>query len=246
MVAQDNLDFYERVIGPMMGRKSEKNNLTDAQLRERLFAAIDLNGKAYTGIDPDILKSYFCSIFVKNRNNTTMEIVGEITTLFTQYQTGMAMLDYLERPTLPEIETINKSADFLKQIGTAQGSPLSPYLSAICLQEIAEGLPKGVYVIMYADDMIFYGPNLLDWIKDGDALILYLQSLGFTLNVEKSGWVKLGGLWRKPLKFLGIEYDGLNRVLKASTRKGSDLVLNQTIIELLNAEFDINYAISKT
>ncbi len=193
---------------------------------------LDQRGQAYTGISPDILKSFFNSF---------------------DYEPGIGLKfqedakHLLFRPAPPDsIDIINREVAWLAEIGTAQGSPLSPYLSAIALQEISEGLPEGVYVIMYADDMLFYGPGLQKWLnKNSDNLYKYLSSLGFTMHKEKSGWVKSHGFWDKPLKFLGLEYDGETRVLRASTRKGSHLVLNQTIIELLNAEFDLNLILGK-
>jgi hypothetical protein len=60
------------------------------------------------------------------------------------------------------IEEYVHHADFLKYIGTAQGSPLSPYLAALSLTQISERLPEGVKVLFYADDFILYGPGLTD------------------------------------------------------------------------------------
>jgi len=39
--------------------------------------------------------------------------------------------------------------------------------------------------------------------------------------------VKKDGIWKKPLKFLGLEYDGNSDILKASTRLGSGLVFDK-------------------
>lgn len=44
-----------------------------------------------------------------------------------------------------------------------------------------------------------------------------------SLPPAKSGWVKREGKWLKPLKFLGLSYNGETDVLKASTRKGATI-----------------------
>jgi len=57
---------------------------------------------------------------------------------------------------------------------------------------------------------------------------------GIQYSPEKSGWVKRDGKWLKPLKFLGLTYDGERDTLTASTREGSTLSIH-TKDELLNA-----------
>jgi len=50
---------------------------------------------------------------------------------------------------------------------------------------------------------------------------------GIEINYEKSGWVKVNGIWKKPLKFLGLKYDGNTDTLQAETRMGSRLEMDK-------------------
>jgi len=126
--------------------------------------------------------------------------------------------------------------EWCKLIGTAQGSPLSPYLSALALDEIAQALPSEFKVVQYADDMIFYGgSDLVNYIESGKLKDL-LTSLGFVMHEEKSGFVKRVA-WLKDLKFLGLIYDGIFDTLRSDTRKGAKLYYNKK--SLLEAEYDI-------
>lgn len=47
------------------------------------------------------------------------------------------------------------------------------------------------------------------------------------LHPEKSGWVKKDGVWLKPLKFLGLVYDGLSDVLYSDTKTGKRLIFDK-------------------
>jgi len=155
------------------------------------------------GIDPTILRNLFISWSTHPRiqKNAVKDLASFL------------------RGSPPISRLVTSKIEFLQYIGTIQGSPLSPYLSAIALSEIEKHLPKGVKVLMYADDMIFYGPNLKTWLEKQDLvdagwlmmednpnrLIDTLGKLGFTMHVEKSGWVKKDGVVINPnLKFLGM------------------------------------------
>jgi len=129
--------------------------------------------------------------------------------------------------------------EWVKFIGTAQGSPLSPYLAALAIDEIQRNLPEGVKIILYADDGIVYGPNALEFVTSGKFKLL-LASLGFTLAEHKSGWVKGLDVWAKELKFLGLTYNGIHDTLRSSTRKGASLYFNKH--QLLESEYDIEAA----
>jgi hypothetical protein len=52
-----------------------------------------------------------------------------------------------------------------------------------------------------------------------------MEEMGVEYSPEKCGFVKKDGVWLKPLKFLGLEYDGPSNRLYASTRNGSRLEL---------------------
>lgn len=97
--------------------------------------------------------------------------------------------------------------------GLPQGAPFSPLLSIMPLQKVIDS-----NTIMYADDGIIFTPRGSE-IPEFDRV--KSEWAGVEINREKSGWVKRSGEWIKPLKFLGIEYDG--KTYKASTRKGSTL-----------------------
>jgi hypothetical protein len=164
-----------------------------------------------TGLSRDMLLN-FCQ---------TLEVVDERRTMFIHLKHYINGTNPKDEVLIP-IDTV----ETLKFIGTIQGSPLSPYLSAIVIDEIDAQLPKGVGVVKYADDMVFYGPNLKSFVEGG-SLEFTLNQCGLTQNHEKSGWIKLENQWLKPLKFLGLTYDGTIKLLKASTRKGSTLIYNK-------------------
>ena len=54
----------------------------------------------------------------------------------------------------------------------------------------------------------------------------WYQSYGIELSPSKCGWVKRNNVWLKPLKFLGLTYDGVADTLTASTRNGSTLSIH--------------------
>lgn len=135
--------------------------------------------------------------------------------------------------------------EFLKHIGTAQGSPLSPYLSALALDEIEAHLPPDCHIVMYADDFIIYGDNIENTMIENGEMNKLLTSLGFTPHENKSGYIKKGGIIQKSsLKFLGLEYNFEEATLQGKTRNGSTLMFNKHT--LTDTDYDINYCISNT
>lgn len=109
--------------------------------------------------------------------------------------------------------------------GVAQGAPTSPLLSILTLKEFLSQQKS----LSYADDGIFYGEKKFE-IKDQ-------PEKGILLHPTKTMWVKEGGKWKKPLKFLGLEYDG--KTLRARTRKGSTLVLGKKIKKIISLLDDL-------
>lgn len=63
-----------------------------------------------------------------------------------------------------------------------------------------------------------------------------LESLGSNVgvSVEKSGEVKVEGRWTRDLKFLGMRYVFGTDHLEAATRKGAAIILDMTIMKILN------------
>jgi len=112
--------------------------------------------------------------------------------------------------------------------GVPQGSNLSPLLSLIPLINFLNQAD----CVSYADDGLFFC-NEKKRIYDE-------EPLGIEFNIMKTKWVKQDGKWIRPIKFLGLEYDGTT--LKANTRNGGTLVANdkQEAFSLLN-QLDIKY-----
>lgn len=113
----------------------------------------------------------------------------------------------------PEDPAIPGAKDRQSRVGVPQGAPTSPFLSILILNKFLSQQES----ISYADDPVFFG--------DTSFKIYDSPHEGITIHPEKSGWVKREGQWLRPLKFLGLEYDG--RVLRAKTRNGSTLELGQ-------------------
>lgn len=188
----------------------------EAWVREQIL----LNGEKALGIHGEVLTNFLDS----SRDQSQYEIILEgLMHIFEEFNAGTPIEEYVHH------------ADFLKYIGTAQGSPLSPYLAALSLTQISERLPEGVKILFYADDFILYGPGLTD------ATLLEVKALfaeaGFAIHGEKSRWVvKDGGLVSSKLKFLGLTYFFELGILAASTRKGSNLVFTKS--DLVDFEYD--------
>lgn len=83
----------------------------------------------------------------------------------------------------------------LKQRGFPQGAAISPLLSTQYLRFLV--LPKGVFLIMYADDGILYSNREITM----EEVVEIFKSLDLEVNIEKSGPVK------GSLRFLGIRLD---------------------------------------
>jgi len=89
--------------------------------------------------------------------------------------------------------------------------------------------------LMYADDGLRYGNFLPEVPIQGEghldsheAFYENMKTSGVEFNLDKSGWVKRSGQWRKPLKFLGMEYDPFKKVFRSLTRKGNTLEFTES------------------
>lgn len=114
-------------------------------------------------------------------------------------------------------------------MGIPQGLPTSPYLTILSIEKNLIEKTKAE-MLMYADDGIFYGsgiaPDHRDLMKDN-------EKAGIEFSKEKSDWIKKDGKWIKPLKFLGMEFDGTN--WKASTRNNASLVYDKdNLVKVMN------------
>jgi RNA-directed DNA polymerase len=80
--------------------------------------------------------------------------------------------------------------------GVPQGSPLSPLLSNIMLNELDKEMEKqGLYYVRYADDFSIYTKKKSEARKTGNSIYLFLKNkLKLPINKEKSGL-------RRPVNF---------------------------------------------
>jgi hypothetical protein len=101
--------------------------------------------------------------------------------------------------------------------GFPQGGNFSPFLSVVQLALLRA--QKFALLLMYADDGLFYAMKRIAVQR----VVNLFRDIGIEVNMEKSGWVRENWKWRKPLKFLGLEYDGVEKKLRASTREGATL-----------------------
>jgi group II intron reverse transcriptase/maturase len=134
--------------------------------------------------------------------------------------------------------------------GVPQGSPLSPLLSNILLNELDKELERqGLRYVRYADDFSIYTKTKATARKVGNSIFLFLQNkLQLPINSEKSGI-------RKPIDFevLGYKFvptyikgdrgkyqlvvsekgwNNLKQKVKSITRKTSQLSLDERITKL--------------
>jgi len=80
--------------------------------------------------------------------------------------------------------------------------------------------------VAYADDSVSFSNQPIEIEPPSDT--------GIEINADKSGYVKWEGKWLKPLKFLGLEFDGTR--FRAQTRKGSNLEMDEDIQLLLKLD----------
>lgn len=109
--------------------------------------------------------------------------------------------------------------------GVPQGSSFGPLLAM---------LVKSVYI----DQPAIYREPLkhIQYVDDGITDVPVKGEpnyAGCHIEPSKSGYVKKDGQWLKPLKFLGLSYDGVTDTLKSQTRKGANLVLSDDIRYML-------------
>lgn len=90
---------------------------------------------------------------------------------------------------------------------------------------------KDVVTVAYADDSITFSKVPL---KMTDTQNQAPEDTGIVIHPDKSQMVKRNGIWKGAIKFLGLKFDGL--VLQANTRKGSKLMFEQKIKDLLKLE----------
>lgn len=140
--------------------------------------------------------------------------------------------------SIREVVTAPRPISYMYRVrGVPQGAPTSPVLACLALH--GSILDRGMETVMYADDGLYYGQINQPIITPNSGMV----TGNIYFNLSKSGWVKRNGEWLKPLKFLGLEYDGKTNTLKAKTRKGSELQYDkQDLIDFINnPEIQISY-----
>ena len=98
--------------------------------------------------------------------------------------------------------------------GVPQGSPLSPLLSNIMLNELDKEMERlGLYYVRYADDFSIYTKSEYTARKTGNSIYLYLKDrLKLPINREKSGI-------RKPVNFTILGYGFVPTYVKGEKGK---------------------------
>lgn len=104
-------------------------------------------------------------------------------------------------------------------VGFPQGGNVSPFLSV--MQLAMHGDPPFASLLMYADDGLFYSDRSFT----EEDVISWFGSLEIPVALEKSGWVRSNYNWLRPLKFLGMVFDGES--FRAATRKGAKLLYDK-------------------
>jgi hypothetical protein len=119
--------------------------------------------------------------------------------------------------------------------GVGQGYPTSPILSMLVMENwlrpeyrIVSPPHADLEFLAYADDSIAFSDHDFKLDTPIDPTVSALVPLeSFIIKPEGSGWVKRAGKWLKPLKFLGLVFDGTS--LKSETRNGKSLTLSPNV-----------------
>lgn len=126
--------------------------------------------------------------------------------------------------------------------GVHQGAPCSPLIATLALERT---ILKDKDAIMYADDGLIFSNEEFDPVKEFEAY----KRHGIHLALSKSKFIKEKGVWKSPLKFLGLVYDGAQDVFYSDTRKGAKLLFDddkRRLMHLLHREEDPLREVSPT
>nr|YP_010170437.1 hypothetical protein K8K84_mgp033 [Phanerochaete carnosa]QRZ60419.1 hypothetical protein [Phanerochaete carnosa] len=97
--------------------------------------------------------------------------------------------------------------------GVPQGFNISPSLSTICLLDHLLTAEQENDIIQYADDGIIFHANATQMLQ-------FPKYTGIETKASASQWVKQEGIWKKPLKFLGLTYNPFTGTIHVSSRSG--------------------------
>lgn len=104
--------------------------------------------------------------------------------------------------------------------GLPQGYNVSPIISCQVLNTtgVFEDLP--FHIAQYMDDAVLASDDRsVDEMREAYSTGLRNQETGISISISKTETIKEDGFWRKPLKFLGCEYDPFKDTFRANTRK---------------------------
>lgn len=138
------------------------------------------------------------------------------------------LFEMLEDPT--SFEQIDEEEEGTSWLDSALPSPDRGLPQGIALGGFSACVALKSFCEEYQDKLIMYIDDGLLMMDEWDPLIImkmsgYLSESGITISPNKSGYIKRNGIWLKPIKFLGLVYDGNSGLIRANTRKGSKIAL---------------------
>lgn len=106
--------------------------------------------------------------------------------------------------------------------GVPQGLGTSPFISTFLTDtQLYELGTDQKALIMYMDDGILFAENSTDMENKVKRLRGLLGGIGLELAEEKSKYVKIDGVWKDSLKFLGLRYLPESDTFMSDTRSGT-------------------------
>jgi hypothetical protein len=237
---------------PGRGTLTAWKHILSRVIHERNIYEIDLS-KFFDGVNLDMIHSELQRItgmpqtWVSRIENLNWSCVQPYNTAPPGEESFAEDPEFLKR-----MKTMKKNPP----IGVPQGSPMSPFAACLALKPLLDQTnrkfisPVTGYgetsLVGYADDWGIYGsrldpsylyakPTYEDYLRR--SAVCDFSKFGIRISPAKSGWVKRDGIWLKPLKFLGLVYDGQLDKLQASTRKGATLTFDKhSLVDALEAQ----------
>lgn len=102
--------------------------------------------------------------------------------------------------------------------GVVQGSNIAGYMGLLVLEYLKVYENSHGEYIGYADDGLLFLRSP-EGVKEWESK-LKTEMTGIEKKEEKSGWVKYDGRWLKPLKFVGMKFEGNTNEMYAFTHSG--------------------------
>ena len=132
---------------------------------------------------------------------------------YNYYKTGIYSTNIdqeeVERQLSRETNPLLQHKDYY--YGVPQGFNQSPILSTISLLSFLLTPENNEHVIQYADDGLIFSPQ-------AEIMLQSPAGSGITTKAAASGWVKQNNVWKKPLHFLGLEYNPWTQTISVHSR----------------------------